>query len=161
MMSLWRHLSFLQRNVHISNSIEPTNFVLRTNTQQHNVHLMMKMKVTLTDVESHSRKSKVIKKWTNGHISQTNTLSDIIPRTKIQYNKRHIMTFFWPWFKVKVTTQGQSSQTWRCLRSLNASCVLFFLFLNTDFFFWQNHGLICFLKILKAPMVTNCPWKVN
>ena len=28
-------------------------------------------------------------------------------------------------FKVKVTTQGQRSQTWRCLRSLNASCFSF------------------------------------
>ena len=31
-------------------------------------------------------------------------------------------TSFLPWLKVKVTTQGQWSQTWRCLRSLNASC---------------------------------------
>ena len=38
-----------QLSIIISNSIEPTNFVLGTNTQQHNVHLMMKMKVTLTD----------------------------------------------------------------------------------------------------------------
>ena len=28
--------------------------------------------------------------------------------------------------KVKVTTQGQRSQTWRCLRSLNASCCRFY-----------------------------------
>ena len=27
--------------------------------------------------------------------------------------------------KVKVTRQGQRSQTWRCLRSLNASCLTF------------------------------------
>ena len=46
-------LSFLQTIVHISNSIELKNFVLGTNTQQHNVHLMMKMKVTLTDDEGH------------------------------------------------------------------------------------------------------------
>ena len=49
MTSIWRHLSFLQTIVHNSNSIEPTNFVLGTNTQQHNIHLMIKMKVTLTD----------------------------------------------------------------------------------------------------------------
>ena len=29
---------------HISNSIEPINFVLGTNTQQYNVHLIIKMK---------------------------------------------------------------------------------------------------------------------
>ena len=33
------------------------------------------------------------KKWTNGHISQTITLTDIIPGTKVQYNKRHLMTW--------------------------------------------------------------------
>ena len=44
------------------NSIEPTNFILGTNTQQHNVHLMMmKIKVTLTDDEGHRRRSKVTK----------------------------------------------------------------------------------------------------
>ena len=34
---------------------------LRTNTQQYNVHLMIKMKVTLTDDECHRLMSKVIK----------------------------------------------------------------------------------------------------
>ena len=38
MTSLCRHLRFLQTIVHISNFIEPTNFVLGTNTQQHNVN---------------------------------------------------------------------------------------------------------------------------
>ena len=57
MTSLWRHLSFLQTIVHISNSIEPTNFVLGTNTQQHNVHLMIKLKVTLMDNEVHRQRS--------------------------------------------------------------------------------------------------------
>ena len=47
--------------VHISNSIEPSNFVLGTNTQQHNVHLMMQMKVTLMDDEGHRLRSKVTK----------------------------------------------------------------------------------------------------
>ena len=61
MRSLWRHLSFLQTIVHISNSIEPTNFVLGTNTQQYNVHLIIKLKVTLTDDEGHRRRSKVTK----------------------------------------------------------------------------------------------------
>ena len=63
MTSLWRHLSFLQTRiiVHISYSIEPTHFVLRTNTQQHNVHLITKIKVTLTDDEGHRRRSKVTK----------------------------------------------------------------------------------------------------
>ena len=42
---------------YISNSIKPTNFILGTNTQQHNIHLMMK--VTLTDDEGHMRRSKV------------------------------------------------------------------------------------------------------
>ena len=59
MTSLWHHLSYLQTIVHISNSIEPTNFVLGTNTQQHNVYLISKMKVTLTGDEGHRRRSKV------------------------------------------------------------------------------------------------------
>ena len=42
-------------------SIEPTKFVLGTNAQQYNIHLMMKMKVTLTDEEGHRRSSKVTK----------------------------------------------------------------------------------------------------
>ena len=48
-----RHLSFRQTIVHVSNSIEPTNFVLGTNTQKHNVNLMIKVKVTLTDNKGH------------------------------------------------------------------------------------------------------------
>ena len=59
MTSLWRHLSFLKKNVHISNSINSTNFVHGTNTQQHNGRLMMKMKVTLIDDEGHRRRSKI------------------------------------------------------------------------------------------------------
>ena len=54
-------LSFLQTIVHISNSIEPTTFVLEINAQQYNVHLMIKMKVTFTDDEGHRRRSKVTK----------------------------------------------------------------------------------------------------
>ena len=57
----WRHLNFLQTIVNISNSIEPTNFVLGTNTQQYNVYLIIKMKLTLTDDEGHRRRSKVTK----------------------------------------------------------------------------------------------------
>ena len=45
------------------------------------------MKVTLTDDEGHRRRSKI----KNGHMSQTITLTDIIPGTKVQYNKRHLM----------------------------------------------------------------------
>ena len=41
-----------------SNPIEPTNFVLGTNTQQYNVHLIIQMKVTLTDDEGHMRRLK-------------------------------------------------------------------------------------------------------
>ena len=52
MTSLWRHLSFLQTIVH---------FVLGTNTQQHNVHLIMIIKVILTEDEGHRRRSKVTK----------------------------------------------------------------------------------------------------
>ena len=47
MTSLRRHLSFLQTIVHISNSFEHTNFILGTNTQQHDVHLMIKVKSDL------------------------------------------------------------------------------------------------------------------
>ena len=60
MTSFWRHLKFLQTIVHISYSIEPTNFVLGINTKQHNVHLMIKMKVTLTDDEGHRSPSVII-----------------------------------------------------------------------------------------------------
>ena len=56
-----RRLSFLQTLVYISNSNETTNFVLGTNSQERNVHLMIKMKVTLTDDEGHRRRSKVTK----------------------------------------------------------------------------------------------------
>ena len=91
MTSLWRHLSFLETIVHISNSIEHTNFILGTNTQQHDVHLMIKVKVTLTDDEGHRRRSKVTKSE-HGHTSQTITLADIIPGAKVQYNKRNLMT---------------------------------------------------------------------
>ena len=33
-----------------------------------------------------------LQKGNNGHISQTITLTDIIPGTKVQYNKRHLVT---------------------------------------------------------------------
>ena len=53
---------FFQTIVHISNFIEPTNFVHGTNTQQYNVHLIIKKKVNLTDDEGHRRRSKVTKR---------------------------------------------------------------------------------------------------
>ena len=59
MTSLWHHFCFLQTIVYISNSIQHTNFILGTNTQQHDAQLMIKVKVTLTDDEGHRRKSKV------------------------------------------------------------------------------------------------------
>ena len=36
--------------------------------------------------------AKRSQKSTNGHISQIFTLTDIIPGTKVQSNKRHLMT---------------------------------------------------------------------
>ena len=45
--------------VYISNSIEPTNFVFGTNTQQCKLRLIIKMKVTLTDDEGPRQRSKV------------------------------------------------------------------------------------------------------
>ena len=57
--------------------------------QQHKVHLMIKVKVTLKDAEGHRLSSKVTK-ITNCHISQALTLTDIVPGTKVQYNKLHI-----------------------------------------------------------------------
>ena len=42
---------FLQSIVYISDSIEHTNLILVTNTQHHDIHLMIKMKVTFTDDE--------------------------------------------------------------------------------------------------------------
>ena len=59
-------------------SMKPRNFVLGTNTQQHNVHLMIKMKVTLTDDEGHRRRSKVTK--------------NELPGIKVPYNNLHLMT---------------------------------------------------------------------
>ena len=59
MTSWWRHLMFLYTNVHISNSTEPTNFILGTNIQQHKMHLMIKVQVILTKGDGHRRRSKV------------------------------------------------------------------------------------------------------
>ena len=50
---------FLQTIVNISNSMEPTNLVLGTNTQHHYFRLIIKMKVTLTANVGHRRRSKV------------------------------------------------------------------------------------------------------
>ena len=44
MTSWWCKLSFLYTNVHISNSIELTNFLFGTNIQQHKIHLWSKRK---------------------------------------------------------------------------------------------------------------------
>ena len=48
-----RHLWFLHTNVHISNSTEPTNLNVGTNIQQHEIHLRIKVQVTLTKAEDH------------------------------------------------------------------------------------------------------------
>ena len=45
--------SIYKINVHISNSIEPTNFILGTNIQQHEIYTMIKVQVTLTKTEGH------------------------------------------------------------------------------------------------------------
>ena len=80
---------FSANNCHISHSIKPTNFILGTNTQQFNVHLMIKMKVTLKDDEGHRRRSKVTKNelmvicrkllhsQTSYLVPRYNTISDI------------------------------------------------------------------------------------
>ena len=135
MTSLWHHLSFLQTIVHISNSIEPRNFVLGTNTQQRNVHLMITMKVTLTDDDGHRWRSKVTTKELmviSRKLLHSQT-SYLVPRNNtrrdIEWHKP-----FWPSLKVKVTTQGQRSQTWRCLRSLDASCYYDYY----DFFIYRR-----------------------
>ena len=89
MTSLWRHLSFLQTIVHISNYIEHTNFILGTNKQQHDVQLM----ISESDLDRRWRsQAKVKGHKTNGHISQTITLTDIIPGAKVQYNKWNLIT---------------------------------------------------------------------
>ena len=116
--------SFLHTSVHISNSIEPTNFVLGTNTQQHNVHLMIKMKVTLSDDEGHRRRSKVTKNELmviSRKLLHSQTLF-LVPRYYTISDIYNDISVFDLDLKVKVTTTGQRSQTWRCLRSLNASC---------------------------------------
>ena len=50
-------VSFLHTNVHISNSIEPTNFSFGTNIQQYNVHLIIKAHMTLAKAEGHRLRS--------------------------------------------------------------------------------------------------------
>ena len=66
--------------------------MLGTNTQKCDVHLMIKMKMTLTDDEGHRQNSNVTRRELKGHISQTITLIDIIPGAKVKYNKRNLMT---------------------------------------------------------------------
>ena len=44
--SLWRHLSFLQTIVYISNSIEPTDFILGTKVQPNKAHSMTQVPMT-------------------------------------------------------------------------------------------------------------------
>ena len=60
---------------------------------------------------------KLLHSQTSYLISRYNTISDI------KWHKP-----IWPWLKVKVTTEGQRSQTWRCLRSLNASCFYYYYY---------------------------------
>ena len=45
--------TFHQTIAYISNSIELTNFILGTNIQQHKVHLIVRVQMTLTDAEGH------------------------------------------------------------------------------------------------------------
>ena len=52
---------------------------------------MIKMKVTLKDDEGHRRRSKVTINELMV-IFRNIILTDIIPGTKVQYNKRHLMT---------------------------------------------------------------------
>ena len=56
---------------------------------QHKAHLMIRLKVTLIDTEDQSWMSKVTKM---NNISQPITFKDIIAGTKVQYNKRYVMT---------------------------------------------------------------------
>ena len=55
----------------------------------------------------------------NGYISQTITLADIIPGTKVQSTWVMTLSFY----DLDLIGQGRISQTWRCLRSLSASCI--------------------------------------
>ena len=104
---------------------------------------MIKMKVTLTDNENNRRRSKVAKNEVmviSRKLLHSQT-SYIFPR----YNTRSDIWWhkpFWPWLKVKVTTQGQRSQTWKCLRSLNASCFIFFDFQISIPFFGGFSGVL-------------------
>ena len=56
------------------------------------VHLMNKRKNDLDRRGRSHMKVKGHKTFTNGHVSQTIILEDIIPGTKVQKNKRHQMT---------------------------------------------------------------------
>ena len=47
--------------IHISNSIEPTDFVLGTSTQEYNVHLTIEMKVTWAVKVGQRQRAKVTK----------------------------------------------------------------------------------------------------
>ena len=66
--------------------------LLGTNTQQHNINLITKNESDLDGRLRSQAKVKGHKKWTNSHISQAITLTDIKPGTKIQYNKQHLIT---------------------------------------------------------------------
>ena len=52
-MSLWRHLNVLHTNGHILISTEPINLNFGTIIQQHKIHTMIKVQVTLTKAEGH------------------------------------------------------------------------------------------------------------
>ena len=100
--------------VNISISTEATNFILGTNTQQYLVHPIVRVHVTLTDAEDqrlHKNKQMVISRkvlhtQTSNLVTRYNTISNI-----------YWHTFSWPWRH----SRSQRPQTWRCLRSLNAS----------------------------------------
>ena len=75
--------------------------------------------------------------------------TDIIPGTKAKH-------------KVKVTYQGQRSQMWRFLRSLNASCYFFFFFFLLFFYTfmksWRGYifTAVC-LSVCPALLVNKSP----
>ena len=76
MTSLWRHLSVQQTIVHISNYIEPTNFILGTmyNYIRYIYWLEWKWPWHKLKITGEGQRSQ---KWINGHILQTISFTEI------------------------------------------------------------------------------------
>ena len=60
---------------------------------------------------------------------------------------------------VKVTPQGQMSQTWRCLRSLNASCLTFYIIPSSKLYLSVCVCVCVCVCVYVCVCVCVCVWK--